>query len=160
MAGAALRLGAKNYFFAALPSLSFMPLVVVMVINSALVRSHQSTYSGSFGPVLPPGWVWLRRWYHLHFIFDMHFRTCMPPVISGEYADYRVTKVENHGCTKSAFNSRRWARRGLGSAGLGWARLAPPGSAGSAGSAPSAVSGIPTYVLCVHDVDEYELILQ
>ena len=32
-------------------------VVMVMVINSALVRSHQSTYSGSFGPVLPPGWV-------------------------------------------------------------------------------------------------------
>ena len=30
---------------------------MVMVINSALVRTHQSTYSGSFGPVLPPGWV-------------------------------------------------------------------------------------------------------
>ena len=32
-------------------------LVMVMVINSALVRTHQSTYSGSFGPVLLPGWV-------------------------------------------------------------------------------------------------------
>ena len=30
---------------------------MVMVINSALVRTHQSTYEGSFGPVLPPGWV-------------------------------------------------------------------------------------------------------
>merc|ERR1712078_949147 len=28
---------------------------MVMVVNSALVRTHQSTYSGSFGPVLPPG---------------------------------------------------------------------------------------------------------
>ena len=32
-------------------------MVMVMVINSALVRTHQSTYSGSFGPVLPPGWI-------------------------------------------------------------------------------------------------------
>ena len=32
-------------------------LVMVMVVNSALVRTHQSTYSGSFGPVLPPGWI-------------------------------------------------------------------------------------------------------
>ena len=32
-------------------------VVMVMVINSALVRTHQSTYSGSFGPVLPPGWI-------------------------------------------------------------------------------------------------------
>ena len=31
--------------------------VMVMVVNSALVRTHQSTYSGSFGPVLPPGWL-------------------------------------------------------------------------------------------------------
>ena len=38
-----------------------MVMVMVMVINSALVRTHQSTYYGSFGPVLPPGWVWLRR---------------------------------------------------------------------------------------------------
>ena len=30
---------------------------MVMVVNSALVRTHQSTYSGSFGPVLPPGWI-------------------------------------------------------------------------------------------------------
>ena len=28
-------------------------LVMVMVIYSALVRSHQSTYKGSFGPVPP-----------------------------------------------------------------------------------------------------------
>ena len=33
----------------------------LLVIRSALVRTHQSTYYGSFGPVLPPGWVWLRR---------------------------------------------------------------------------------------------------
>ena len=32
-------------------------MVMVMVVNSALVRTHQSTYSGSFGPVLPPGWL-------------------------------------------------------------------------------------------------------
>ena len=32
-------------------------MVMVMVVNSALVRTHQSTYSGSFGPVLPPGWI-------------------------------------------------------------------------------------------------------
>jgi hypothetical protein len=28
-------------------------MVMVMVIYSALVRSHQSTYEGSFGPVPP-----------------------------------------------------------------------------------------------------------
>ena len=28
-------------------------MVMVMVISSALVRSHQSTYEGSFGPVPP-----------------------------------------------------------------------------------------------------------
>ena len=32
-------------------------VVMVMVIRSALVRTHQSTYYGSFGPVLLPGWV-------------------------------------------------------------------------------------------------------
>ena len=32
-------------------------MVMVMVVNSALVRTHQSTYKGSFGPVLPPGWI-------------------------------------------------------------------------------------------------------
>ena len=36
-------------------------MVMVMVINSALVRTHQSTYSGSFGPVLLPGWVGYTR---------------------------------------------------------------------------------------------------
>ena len=36
---------------------SHQSMVMVMVINSALVRTHQSTYSGSFGPVLPPGWI-------------------------------------------------------------------------------------------------------
>ena len=34
---------------------------MVMVIISALVRTHQSTYYGSFGPVLLPGWVGYTR---------------------------------------------------------------------------------------------------
>ena len=36
-------------------------MVMVMVIRSALVRTHQSTYYGSFGPVLLPGWVGYTR---------------------------------------------------------------------------------------------------
>ena len=36
-------------------------MVMVMVINSALVRTHQSTYSGSFGPVLLPRWLGYTR---------------------------------------------------------------------------------------------------
>ena len=39
---------------------AFMVMVMVMVIYSALVRSHQSTYEGSFGPV-PPLQRWTRR---------------------------------------------------------------------------------------------------
>ena len=66
-----------------------MVMVMVMVIYSALVRSHQSTYEGSFGPVPPllrrcsrlaatpqllqGGTAW---WVHVHMV-------CMHSLLQG-----------------------------------------------------------------------------
>ena len=51
----------RDLVSATLRATSGRNLVMVMVIYSALVRSHQSTYKGSFGPVLPPGWLCYTR---------------------------------------------------------------------------------------------------